>query len=116
MKRKKVLVHACGSTYRRKKNVWGVSLPYLKGVDCKYCLVNTSSAWLQKLSLNEIGDKIRLAGFKVSDVQEIKIGARNNRGRLVNVSVISSRGTVAIPGDQFRKIIGYGIIKTCEAH
>jgi stage II sporulation protein D len=45
-------------------------------------------------------------------VTDIRAGVRNGRGRLKNVTVVSTRGETSLTGDQFRKAIGYGVIKS----
>jgi len=103
----------CGGRTEAAANVWGgTSPPYLKGVDCQYCLTSPSSAWEQRLTLREIGERLKAAGIGVAAVTDIRPGARNNRGRLRNVVVVSSRGETAVGGDLFRKSIGYGVIKS----
>lgn len=102
----------CGGKTEASENVWGVALPYMKGVDCKYCLSTPSSSWNLKINLRELEEKIRLAGFKIANIVDIKAGNLNSRGRLANVAVISQRGTLMISGDQFRKAIGYGVVKS----
>jgi len=102
----------CGGKTEASENVWGASLPYLKGVDCQYCLTSSSSSWEQKLSLKDIEDKLRASAFRVGEVTDIRAGVRNNRGRLKNVLVVSARGELIITGDQIRKAVGYGVIKS----
>ena len=103
---------SCGGKTEAAENVWGTSIPYLKGVDCQYCQLSPSSAWDQKLSLKELEERLRAAGFKATGLIDIRAGVRNSRGRLKNVIAVTQRGEVAIPGDQFRKAVGYGIIKS----
>jgi stage II sporulation protein D len=103
---------SCGGKTEAAENVWGTSIPYLKGVDCEYCKLSPSSAWDQKLSLKELEERLRAAGFKATGLIDIRAGVRNSRGRLKNVIAVTQRGEVAIPGDQFRKAAGYGIIKS----
>lgn len=102
----------CGGKTEASENVWGVRLPYLKGVACEYCLGGTSGTWQQTLELKDIEERLRAAGFKVSGVTEIRPGARNSRGRLKNITVVSGRSPVTLTGDQFRKVMGYGVIKS----
>ena len=102
----------CGGKTEAAENVWGTSIPYLKGVDCQYCQLSPSSAWDQKLSLKELEERLRAAGFKATGLIDIRAGVRNNRGRLKNVIAVTQRGEFTIPGDQFRKAVGYGIIKS----
>jgi len=103
---------ACGGKTEASENVWGADLPYLKGVDCQYCLTSTSSAWVQKLALRDIEEKLRVAGYNAVGVTDVKAGSRNSRGRLKNVRIVSSRGELSVTGEQFRKAVGYGIIKS----
>ena len=104
---------SCGGRTESADNVWGGSSPpYLRGVECQYCLTSASSSWEQKLSLKEIEERLKAAGFKVSGVIDIRPGVRNNRGRLKNILVESPRGELAVAGDQFRRAIGYGVIKS----
>ena len=102
----------CGGRTEAAENVWGAALPYLKGVECDYCLNNPSTAWEQVIPLKDIEDKLRVAGFKVSTITDIRAGAVNNRGRLKSIVIVSSRGNLSLTGDQFRKTIGYGLIKS----
>lgn len=102
----------CGGKTEASENVWGVSLPYLRGVTCEYCLASPSSVWSQELELRGIEEKMRVAGFRVAAVSDIRPGPLDSRGRLRNVVVVSSRGELSLTGDQFRKAIGYGVIKS----
>ena len=103
---------SCGGKTESSENAWGASLPYLKGVTCQYCLTSTSSLWEQKLALRDIEDKLKIAGFNVAGVKNIRGGTRNDRGRLKNVLIDSASGVVEVTGEQFRKAIGYNIIKS----
>jgi stage II sporulation protein D len=102
----------CGGKTEAAGNVWGASLPYLKGVECTYCLTNPSTTWEQRMSLRELEEKLKAAGISVSGLKDIKPGAVNNRGRLKHIVIVSSRGAQTVTGDQFRKAAGYGIIKS----
>jgi len=104
---------SCGGRTEASENVWGASLPYLKGVECQYCLTSpTATIWEYKLAVNEIEERLRAGGHKLSGLYEIKPGAVNSRGRLKQVVLLASKGSVAISGDQFRKAVGYGVIKS----
>lgn len=102
----------CGGKTESAENVWGAKLPYMTGVDCQYCLLNPSTQWDAKLSLNELEEKARAAGYKISSLNDIRTGVRNNRGRLTSVQLVSSRNSITLTGDQFRKLAGYGVIKS----
>lgn len=104
---------SCGGRTEASENVWGASLPYLKGVECQYCLTSpTGTTWDYKLSLKEIEERLQAAGHKVSGLYDIKPGAGNSRGRLKQVVLLASRGAVTISAEQFRKSVGYAVIKS----
>jgi stage II sporulation protein D len=102
----------CGGRTEAAENVWGARLPYMMGVDCQYCLTNPSTSWELKLSFQDMEDKLKSAGYKVLGISDIRPGVRNLRGRLKNVQIISTRGEVTLTGDQFRKVLGYGLVKS----
>ncbi|MDD2541091.1 MAG: SpoIID/LytB domain-containing protein [Desulfuromonadaceae bacterium] len=104
---------SCGGRTESSEDVWGASLPYLKGVECQYCLTSPmATAWECKLSLKELEDRLQAAGHNVSGLYDIKPGGLNSRGRLKQVLLLTSRGSSTVSGEQFRKAIGYGVIKS----
>ena len=104
---------SCGGSTEASENVWGKAFPYLKGVECQYCFSSpTAAAWECKLSLKEIEERLQTSGYKLSGLTAIKAGALNSRGRLKQVVLLAARGGTTITGEQFRKAVGYGIIKS----
>ncbi len=104
---------SCGGRTEASENVWGASLPYLKGVECQYCLTSpTGTVWEYKLSLPEIEERLRAGGHKIAGLYDLKAGSSNSRGRLKQVILLATKGGGAISGDQFRKAVGYGAIKS----
>lgn len=102
----------CGGRTEASEHVWGKPLPYLAGVDCRYCLTTPSSVWDVKIALPELEDRLKAAGYKVSGIMDIRAGSRNSRGRLSTVQVVALRGEATLTGDQFRKAVGYTVIKS----
>jgi len=102
----------CGGRTEASEHVWGKQLPYLGGVDCRYCLTSPSSAWDLRIALPELEERLKAAGHRVSGVTDIRPGPRNSRGRLKHVVIVSSRSDLSLTGDQFRKAIGYSVIKS----
>ena len=104
---------SCGGRTEASENVWGAPVSYLKGVECQYCLTSpVATLWETKVTLKELEDRLRTAGHKVTGLSDIKPGPTNSRGRLKQVVLIAAKGNVTITGEQFRKAIGYGVIKS----
>lgn len=102
----------CGGHTDAAENVWGYPLPYLKGVDCGYCLTAAAGKWEQSIPLKKIEALLKSSGHQVAGLVEIKPGQRNRSGRLNDLTLVSSRGSLTIPAVNFRKAIGYSVIKS----
>lgn len=97
----------CGGKTEDSAHVWGVSLPYLKGVDCQYCTLGNSSTWEQQLPLSRLETSLKITGLT-----DIKPGPRNSRGRLKSVLLTTVRGSQSMPATKFRMIVGSTVIKS----
>lgn len=97
----------CGGRTEDSAHVWGVSLPYLHGVDCQYCAAGNSNTWEQSLPLSKLE-----AALKVSGLSAIKPGPLNSRGRLKSIILTTSRGSVTMPATKFRMAVGSTVIKS----
>lgn len=97
----------CGGRTEASENVWGFALPYLKGVDCEYCANGNSNRWEIALPLTKIAAALKLPG-----VADIKAGVRNGRGRLKDLIIGASKGTVVMPATKFRMSVGSTVVKS----
>ena len=102
----------CGGHTEAAVNVWGRDISYLSGVDCKYCVNSPSTRWELNLPLKKVESLLKSAGYQVSAIREIKTGNTNRSGRLQDISIYSSRGVATMSAVNFRKAIGYGLIKS----
>ena len=102
----------CAGHTESSKNVWGMSIAYLGGVPCQYCLEANLSSWEQNIPLRKVESALQGAGFQVQGVQEMKVQGRNESGRVQEVAVSSAKGKLAVAGVAFRKALGYGVVKS----
>lgn len=102
----------CGGHTEAAENVWGVSLPYLQGVACKYCAESPSVHWGQSLPLKKIESQLKNGGVTLSGLKDIRPGRRNKSGRLMEVSLVARQGSQDITGAKFRKLVGFTVIKS----
>lgn len=101
-----------GGKTEASQNVWGMSLPYLQGVDDRYGLNAASSRWEQTLQLSRIASSLSAAGYNTGRILDIKAGSHNNRDRLSSVILRTNRGNISIPATKFRMAVGSTIIKS----
>ncbi len=103
---------SCGGHTEAVENVWGDALPYLRGVDCKYCLGAPSVRWEQKLALKRIEALLKNTSTPVIGLRQIIPGERNQSGRLTDLLLVSAKGRLIMSAVNFRKAIGYGVIRS----
>ena len=103
---------SCGGHTEASENVWSVALPYLKGVDCKYCLASPSVSWQQTLPIRKLESLLRRGGYDVSGLRGIITLDRDRSGRVTALSLLSVRGSKNISAVDFRKTVGYTVIKS----
>jgi stage II sporulation protein D len=102
----------CAGHTESSERVWGLSIPYLRGVPCQYCQQANPNRWDQTIPLKKIETALRAAGYQVSGIREMRVQGRNDSGRVQEVAVSSGRGRVLVPGVAFRKALGYGVVKS----
>jgi stage II sporulation protein D len=103
---------SCGGHTEASENVWSISLPYLKGVDCVYCMKTPSARWELTLPLKKIESLLRDNGYQASDLRDIRAGRKNGSGRVTDVTLISARGRLVISAVNLRKAIGFSVMKS----
>ncbi len=103
---------SCGGHTESAADVWGTDVPYLRGVDCKYCQNAPSVKWELTLPYKKIEALLKAGGYQLSGLHEIQPGTRNQSGRLNEVILITDRGRFSLKAVAFRKAIGYGVIKS----
>lgn len=102
----------CGGHTEAAENVWGSPLPYLQGVDCKYCLTAPSVKWEQTLPLKRIESLLKNSGYNISGLKDVRPGHRNASGRLTDLFLVSANGRLTVPAAKFRMAIGSTVIKS----
>jgi stage II sporulation protein D len=103
---------SCAGHTESSEHVWGVSIPYLRGVPCKYCQEANPVKWELTIPLKKVEAALRRAGYQVSGISELTVQGRNESGRVRDVGVSSGKGTVSVPSVAFRKALGYGVVKS----
>jgi stage II sporulation protein D len=102
----------CGGHTEAAENVWGYDLPYLKGVDCSYCLSTPAARWEQTIPIIRIETLLHNNGYQVAGLMDIKTVSKNRSGRVTDLALITAKGRMTISAVNLRKAIGYTVIKS----
>jgi stage II sporulation protein D len=87
--------------------VWGIDLPYLKGVACPFDEDSSVYRWERRLSFDAIESALREAGYAVGSIATLTPLGRNRSGRVSAVRILHSEGELILKGELLRRIIGY---------
>lgn len=87
--------------------VWGIDLPYLKGVACPFDEDSSVYRWERRLSFDAIESALREAGHAVGSLATLTPLGRNRSGRVSAVRMLHSEGELILKGELLRRIIGY---------
>lgn len=105
---------SCGGHTENSENVWSMRYPYLRGVECTYCASSPSVLWEQTISRKKLEALLRSGGVPVFNLQRIRPVSRNTSGRIASLEIVSGAGVFSIPATKFRKIAGYGVIRSTD--
>jgi stage II sporulation protein D len=103
---------SCGGHTEAAENVWSFGMPYLRGVDCKYCLTSPSVEWVLTIPLDKLESILRNGGYAVAGLRGIIPLSRNKSGRIESLSIVFENGSVNLSAVDFRKMVGYSVIKS----
>ena len=87
--------------------VWGIDLPYLKGVDCSFDTESPAARWTRRVPLEEIEASLGRAGYRVGPIASLTPLGRNRSGRVFAVRAVHAGGAFVLKGADLRRIIGY---------
>jgi stage II sporulation protein D len=94
--------------------LWNINIPPLKGVPCGFCKDSPHFNWHYVLSLDELGDKLAKAGYKINNIEDIVILGRDDSGRITDLKLISIKKEIKISAKDFRNIMGPNFIRSAN--
>ncbi|MBI4055484.1 MAG: SpoIID/LytB domain-containing protein [Elusimicrobia bacterium] len=110
------LFHACcGGRTRAAATAWGeggtVSGP-LSGVRDPYCRTSPHYTWSLFLTLSEIRDGLRRAGYPTEGFYALRLGDRGPSGYLLHVRALGKSFGESIPAHRFRNLFGENRVRS----
>jgi len=87
--------------------VWGIDLPYLKGVADAYDGQSAVSRWDRRFSYSAIESSLRRAGYAVGPIATVTPLGRTRSGRVAAVRILHADGELILKGEAFRRVLGY---------
>ncbi|MGE5631101.1 MAG: SpoIID/LytB domain-containing protein [Caulobacteraceae bacterium] len=94
------------------ENVWGSSLPYIRGVDDKYGLGSPNDNWTLQIDRKSIKDKLAQAKIDLGDILDIKPLEISEFGRVTKVEFIGAKDNITFEKEKLRSILGTRSLKS----
>ena len=96
--------------------VWGLDLPYLKGVECPFDEKSPRYEWRAAFSLNNLETRLRQGGFRVGTIATMTPYTFTPGGRVDRIRILHSRGELILRGQDLRRVVGYSTIFSTQFH
>jgi len=100
----------CGGHTEDAAELWGIDVPYLKGVDCDCQRIAENGVWEKRISVFTLAEALRRKGYGVGAVSDLGIRDMTPAGRVKHVVVTSSGANSLIPGETLRAALGNTVI------
>lgn len=90
----------------------GDGIPPLPGVRDEFAVDSPNYAWTVTLPLATVADRLRQGGLEVGEVTNLTVLERSASLRVGRLAVQHTRGTATLKGTDFRRLIGYDVLKS----
>ncbi|MEK6684474.1 MAG: SpoIID/LytB domain-containing protein [Nitrospirota bacterium] len=88
-------------------DVWGMELPYLKGVSCPFDQNSPYYQWRKSFLMDAVQDAFSKAGYTVGTVASITPFRWTKAGRVGQLRLLHSQGELILKAEDLRRILGY---------
>jgi len=96
------------------KNVWGSSIPYLKGVEDPYEPTEKSGKgfWTVEMAPQQISEALKAKGYNVGDVLSVSAIEYSEAGSVIKLKICGTSGEVILEREEPRKVFGFNVLNS----
>ena len=94
--------------------VWSKELPYLKGVECPFDGESPYYQWKATFRVDQLERRLKAEGVEVGAIATLTPSAYSRAGRVKFLRILHSTGELILRGEEFRRMIGYGVIPSTQ--
>lgn len=102
---------SCGGRTDDASHIWNINLAPLKGVKCDYCKNAPHYRWKRTISFKELKRILNENKINVKYIKDIQVNSYYPTGYVKEV-VIKAEKELILSGKEFRRILGYNIIRS----
>ncbi len=101
---------SCGGHTEAASELWGLDVPYLKGVDCDCQEISRYGLWEKRFSISSLSAALGKMGYRLKGISSMAVGTITPAGRVKEVTVRHAGGASSVPAETLRAAIGYAQI------
>ena len=87
--------------------VWGMELPYLKGVSCPFDQNSPYYQWSRSFLMDAVQESFSKAGYTVGTIASLTPFRWTEAGRIGRLRLLHSQGELILKAEDLRRILGY---------
>jgi stage II sporulation protein D len=105
--------HACcGGKTESPSSLWSGNFPYLRSTACNFCLDSPHFLWNYPIDSEALRRALESGGFSGSKILGIQVAGRSQSGRVLQLSIRTEKGRLKISGKEFRRLLGYDLLRS----
>jgi stage II sporulation protein D len=87
--------------------VWGIDLPYLRGVSCPFDQNSPYYEWDRSFPMDTVQESLAKAGYDIGTIASITPYRWTDAGRISRLRLLHSRGELILRAEDLRRVLGY---------
>lgn len=101
-----------GGQTESSENTWGMTKPYLVGVNDSFSSNGSYATWTYTISKSKLEGILSRSGQSVGTIKQISIDERTENGRVKKLTIYGTSGNKSFTKESFRRLIGNTAIKS----
>lgn len=102
----------CGGRTEDASLLWHIAMPPLKGVACNFCKDSPHFRWHYVVSLKELENDLKEAGYVFAHITGIEVLGRDPSGRVTQVRITDQGHRVDVAAKDLRSWLGPTILRS----
>ena len=102
----------CGGRTEDGENMWAGTFPYLRSVECSYCLDSLHFLWNYSIDGERLSSALGGGGGSEARISGLDIDERSPSRRVLRVFIQTERSRRLISGKDFRRLLGYDQLRS----
>jgi stage II sporulation protein D len=102
----------CGGRTEAGENMWSGTFPYLRSVECSYCLDSPHFLWNYSIDGERLASALGVGAGSEARVSSLEIDERSPSRRVLRLFIQTERSRRLISGKDFRRLLGYDQLRS----